>query len=54
MYEVADRWYTKFIPEVRALADRAERDGKTDAAKAVRAVVDEVMSRPEHAWQKKN
>ena len=51
MYEVAERFYTELIPEARELIERAAKDGRADAAAAVRKVVDEILARPEHAWQ---
>jgi hydroxylamine dehydrogenase len=53
MYEVADRFYTKFIPQARELAKRAEESGKKAEAQAVNAVIDEILARPEHAWAAK-
>ena len=32
------------------IADHAESEGKTEQAKAVRAVIDEILARPEHKW----
>lgn len=50
MYEVADRFYMKMLPEVRELIHQAEIAGKTAEAQAVRAVVDGILARPEHVW----
>jgi hypothetical protein len=50
MYEVAERFYEKLIPEARALAAKAEADGRKPQADAVNAVIDAVLARPEHAW----
>jgi hydroxylamine dehydrogenase len=51
MFEVAERFYVEFIPEARRIADEAAKAGKTEAAAAVHAVIDEIMSRPEHEWK---
>ncbi|MFV0442669.1 MAG: multiheme c-type cytochrome [Planctomycetaceae bacterium] len=50
MYEVAERFYMELIPQARELVDHAEQSGQTEAASAVRKVIDEIMSRKEHAW----
>lgn len=50
MFEVAERFYDKLIPEARELADRADEQGDRAAATAVRGVIDELLARPEHAW----
>jgi hypothetical protein len=52
MFEVADRFYQKLIPQARELARHAAAEGKADAAKAVNAVLDAILARPEHAWTK--
>ena len=50
MFEVAERFYMQLIPQAREIARHAEADGKADAAKAVKAVIDEILARPEHVW----
>jgi hypothetical protein len=50
MYEVSERFYMKLIPQAREIAHKAETEGKTDQAKAVRDVIVSVLKRPEHAW----
>jgi hypothetical protein len=50
MYEVADRFYQKLVPEARALAREAAEQGKTQSAAAVDALLDAILARPEHAW----
>ncbi len=52
MYEVADRFYQKLVPEAREIADAAEAAGKKAEADAVRAVIDGILARPEHAWSR--
>ncbi|WP_428264842.1 multiheme c-type cytochrome [Haliangium sp.] len=51
MYEVAERFYVELVPEARAIVAEARAHGKADQAAAVEAVIDEIMARPEHAWQ---
>jgi len=50
MYEVAERFYMQLIPQARELADHAAAAGYAAQARAVNAVIDEVLARPEHAW----
>jgi len=50
-FEVAQRWYREFIPEVRTLIEEARHEGKVAEADACSAVVEEIMNRPEHKWQ---
>ncbi len=50
MFEVADRFYQKLIPQARELAHKAGLAGKADAEKAVNAVIDAILARPEHQW----
>jgi hypothetical protein len=51
MFEVADRFYMQLIPQARELARHAATSGQEAKAQAVNAVIDEILSRPEHAWQ---
>jgi hypothetical protein len=51
MFEVADRFYMKLIPQAREIAKHAAAAGKPDAAKAVNTVIDEILARPEHRWK---
>ena len=53
MFEVADRFYMQFIPQVREILDHAERDGLKEKADRVRAIVTEILARPEHEWFEK-
>jgi hydroxylamine dehydrogenase len=50
MYEVAERFYMELIPQAREIADHAEAEGKQAEADAVRAVINEILARPEHKW----
>ncbi len=46
MFEVAERFYQKLIPQARELAKHAGGEKE----KAVKAAIDAILSRPEHQW----
>ena len=50
MYEVADRFYQKLIPEAREIAHAAVEQGRKAQGDAVNALIDAILARPEHAW----
>jgi hypothetical protein len=53
LYEVAKHWYTKFIPELREIAEvhlRSDDSDKVEGAKKLATAIDELLERPEHAW----
>jgi hypothetical protein len=50
LFEVAEDFYQKLVPETRQLIEEAEKAGKVPQAKAVAAVLDGILARPEHAW----
>jgi hypothetical protein len=50
MYEVAEDFYQKIVPEARELIGAAARSGKAAQAKAAASVLDSILARPEHAW----
>jgi hypothetical protein len=50
MYEVAERFYMELIPQAREIVDHAMQTGQRTRARAVAAVIDEVLARPEHLW----
>jgi len=50
MFEVAERFYMKLIPEARAITQAASRGGRAQAARAADALIDEILRRPEHEW----
>jgi len=50
MYEVADRFYTSFIPLAQGIARKAAENGKKEQAGKVTALIDSVLARPEHTW----
>jgi len=51
MYEVADRFYTKLIPQAREICEHAQKAGKAAAANLVLDVIDGILARPEHRWK---
>lgn len=51
MYEVADRFYNELIPQAQEIAEHAAEAGKTEQAKTVIGVIDEILARPEHKWK---
>jgi hypothetical protein len=50
MFEVAERFYVELIPQIREILEQAREHGRAEGARAVTALVDEVLKRPEHAW----
>jgi hydroxylamine dehydrogenase len=53
MFEVAERFYMKLIPEARAITAEASRSGRGEPARRANAVIDEILNRPEHQWLQK-
>lgn len=51
MYEVAERFYQELIPEARELCEKGHKNGKAKEADDVLALIEEILARPEHAWQ---
>jgi len=52
-YEVAKHFYSKFIPELRELAEHGRASGeeaRMKAAEALERKLEEVLSRDEHKW----
>jgi hypothetical protein len=54
MFEVADRFYMKMIPQAREVVEHAAKEGKKEQADAARKVIDGILQRPEHAWYEKD
>jgi hypothetical protein len=50
MFEVAERFYMELIPQARSLTAAAARAGRAAPARAVDAVIDGILARPEHEW----
>ncbi len=50
-YEVADRWYNEFIPEIRHIIEEAKHDvTKVAGAAKVEALLEQVLAAPEHQY----
>jgi hydroxylamine dehydrogenase len=51
-YEVADRFYMEFIPEVEEIVEHALAEGgeKEQAAKEIQGMIGEVMASADHKW----
>lgn len=50
LYEVAERFYIEMVPQFIEVVEVAEQNGNHDGAERARAVLTEVLARPEHAW----
>jgi hypothetical protein len=50
MFEVADRFYMKFIPQAREVTHQATMKGKRGEALKVDALINQILARPEHKW----
>ena len=49
-FEVADRFYNEFIPELRELIEEGRKHGKTTAANQVEEAMNEVLNSEMHKW----
>lgn len=54
MYEVAERFYQKLIPQARELAHQADESGQKTEAAAVLKAINDILARPEHKWFEEN
>ncbi|TAA45765.1 multiheme c-type cytochrome [Corallincola spongiicola] len=50
MFEVAERFYVEMVPQYLEVVEKAEHAGKKEQAAEARKLLDEILSRPEHAW----
>ncbi len=50
MYEVADRFYAEFVPEVRELIAEGRSHGKGTAAGQVEALLNDILNSDLHKW----
>lgn len=50
MYEVADRFYMEFVPEVRELVAHGKAHEKATAAKEVETMLNEILNSDLHKW----
>jgi hypothetical protein len=53
MYEVAERFYERLIPQAREIAHKAIAEGKQEQGKAVLDTIESILKRPEHQWYEK-
>ncbi len=49
-YEMARRFYMEMVPQIREIIEKAEQDGKHEAAKKVQSALDEVLNSSMHRW----
>lgn len=49
-FEVADRFYNEFVPQVKEVIEQGKRNGKTEAAKKVENALNEVLNSDMHKW----
>jgi ribosomal protein L31 len=50
MFDVAEIFYTEFIPEVRSILQHAKESGKARAAADTEKILQEILDSPDHAW----
>lgn len=53
LYEVAKHWYSKFIPELKEVAQNnmhSDDKAKIEGAKELEKFITNLLARPEHAW----
>ncbi len=50
MYEVADRFYMEFVPEVKELIVHGKAHGKASAAREVEKMLNEILNSELHKW----
>jgi hypothetical protein len=50
MFEVAQRFYMEFVPDVREVIEQGRRAGKGAAAAEVEEMLRNILKRPEHRW----
>jgi hypothetical protein len=53
MFEVAEAFYMELIPQAREITRHAAATDKAAQATAVDAVIDAILARPEHAWDRR-
>lgn len=49
-FEVAERFYTEFVPEVKELLEKAKTNGNVEKATKVEAILNEVLNGDLHKW----
>lgn len=54
MFEVGDRFYMEFVPEVREVIEEGRKHGKTAAAAEVEKMLNEILNSDLHKWYSGN
>ncbi|RLD52901.1 MAG: hydroxylamine oxidoreductase [Bacteroidetes bacterium] len=49
-FEVAERWYTKIVPEIKEIIAKAKRTGKSKQAIEVENALNEILNSDMHKW----
>ncbi|MEN8186191.1 MAG: multiheme c-type cytochrome [Bacteroidota bacterium] len=49
-FDLAENFYTKMVPEIKELIEKANKNGNTSGAHAVEQVLDEVLNSEMHQW----
>lgn len=49
-YEVAERFYTEFVPEVKELIEKAGKEGKTESSQKIEKLLTETLNSDMHKW----
>lgn len=49
-FELAENFYTKMIPEINELIEKAKKNGNASGAHAVEKVLDEILNSEMHQW----
>ncbi len=50
MFEVAHRFYTEMVPEIKELIEHAKEKGNKKSAARVQKLLDEILNSPAHSW----
>lgn len=53
MYEVAERFYMHFVPQVRELIEHGKQHDNAAGAAKVEELLEAILSRPEHQWRER-
>ena len=49
-FEVADRFYNEFVPEIREVIEKAKKEGNKKAAEKVETALEEILNSDMHKW----
>ena len=50
MFEVAERFYRDFVPQIRDVVEQGALTGRVAQSRRVEALLESILARPEHAW----